>query len=72
MNLVKLIAMLKGRKTYAVAILMILNGLYAYLMGEVPTYDNPNPVASEEGMRQILEGIAFFTTRAGISKATGS
>ena len=59
---------LKGRKAYVVGLLMLVNGLYALITGDVPTYDNPNPVSADEAIRMVLEGLGFITVRAGIAK----
>lgn len=60
---------LKGRKTYLIGALMVLQGLYALIAGEAPTYANPSPVSSAEAFETISIGLGFATGRAGIAKA---
>jgi len=63
---------LRGRKTYIIMALMVLNGIYALAFGGTPTFDNPTAVSESEAMRQIFEGLGFGTVRAGIAKVNSA
>ncbi len=61
---------LSGKKTYLVGLVMIVNGAYALLFGEAPTFGNPTAgIAPDAALQMIAEGIGFMTVRAGISKS---
>jgi hypothetical protein len=66
---------LKGKRTYVVGLMMVLNGLYAYFMGELPaTFDGPSTagaVSDTEAIRMVLEGLGLNTLRAGVGVVNG-
>lgn len=63
--------LLKGKKTYIVGMLMVIQGVYGLFTGEVATFDNPSPMSSADSIEMILGGLGFQTVRAGIAKANG-
>ena len=60
--------LLGGKKTYIVGAMMVLNGIYALVVGEVPTYGNPDPVSANDAWNMIGIGSGFMTGRAGVQK----
>tara|TARA_Y100000310_G_scaffold314292_2_gene363518 strand:+ start:462 stop:758 length:297 start_codon:yes stop_codon:yes gene_type:complete len=72
MNKLGLKKLLSGRKTYIVGLLMILNGIYSLIMGESPSYGNPDPVSVSDAWEMIGIGSGFATGRAGIQKLQDS
>ncbi len=63
--MVQLLALLRGRKTYLVGAMMVLQGLYTLATGEVPTYANPAP---GDALEMIGIGSGFMASRAGVQK----
>jgi hypothetical protein len=61
------LTMMKGKKTYLVGGIMVLQGIMI-LLGEGPTFDAPGGLGSQDAWRLILEGLGLGSLRAGVSK----
>ena len=62
-----MIEFLKGRKSYVIAILMVLAGLVQFLTGDITLAE----LLQGEHARIILEGLGLAALRAGVSKGNG-
>lgn len=63
--LTKLISFFSGKKTYLVALSLIVSAIWPFIQGDITLGE----VFTGDKLQQILEGLGLWTLRVGVKKS---